>query len=292
VFPYGENNCCSGLYDVERQAWDTRTFGGAAVWSPTGNYIASTSFNENSAELILHDWDQGTERVLYTIQTYDYRGILSNLEWSPDEQAIFFVESSSLIGGNNNYARVIYLPLNQVYSVSDDFDTWYVAYSPLWSPTGRYLLISLQVTATEPFAGDDTEMGDLYLFDAHTGERHRITNTPFQYEASFGWSEDGETIIYVVPQTIEVSLTNALNLGDSVTDLNEIPEMPILQQQGFLLISTSSDEQWQVWKDDNCVMLSLNVETEASFQLGVSGQDCQPTLFIEWRPVPPPDTAD
>lgn len=290
VSPYGEDNCCSGLYDVERQKWDTRTFGREAVWSPTGNYIASTQFDEDSTELILFNWLTQTEYTLYTFETHGSDTEIREVAWSPDELTIFFVLAYDVSGGSANYAHLYYLPSDYIYTVG--LELFNVTYNPIWSPNGQYLLLRLEIISPyTSFSLAQLDVGDIYLINAHTGERHRITNTPYEYEISYGWSEDGKSIQYSVFQTVEVSLSEAESMEDAISESVEISKLPLLEQRGFFLTSTSSDEQWQVWKDDNCVMISLNVETEASFQLGDSELDCQPTTFIDWRPLPPLNDA-
>jgi dipeptidyl aminopeptidase/acylaminoacyl peptidase len=294
VSPYGEDNCCSGLYDVERQEWDTQTFGREAVWSPTGRYIISARDDENSAELVLNDWLTGVETKLHVIETQQSRFIFTSLEWSPDEQTIFFVSVYDVTGGSMNFASLYHLPSGNIYELSAGMEVGNVDYYPVWSPNGEYLLLRMEIVSPyTSFNLAQFDVGDIYLINAHTGERNRITHTLYEYEMAYSWSEDGETIRYVIPQTVEIPLDEAVNMADFTSESDEISKLPLLEQEGFTMIDTSLDKEWQVWIFWNgCTLISLNVETEASFQLGVSGQDCQPTLFIEWRPVPPPDTAD
>jgi WD40 repeat protein len=131
VSPYGENNCCSGLYDVERQMWDARIFESRAVWSPNGRYIAWSRHNDETSEIVLLDRESQEESVIYSI---DYRGWFKgfqSLSWSPDSQSIFFVLFWERLGGRNNYARVFHFPSQEVFIVDEGLDAWYAGYNPV-----------------------------------------------------------------------------------------------------------------------------------------------------------------
>jgi Tol biopolymer transport system component len=287
IYPYGEDNCCTGVYDVVRQTWDEHQFENYAVWSPSGEFILHTIEHESEIELVLYNWATGDSEVIYSIEVDVFGAGISDLSWSPDSQSIFFIEYSGGMGGTFNAGNVLYLPTRAVFSLNDGNDTWYARYDPNWSPNGRYLLFWMQTTAPIVRASSivhDAEVGDVYLMDTYTGERHRVTNTPLESEFGIRWSEDGRQIIFTLNQDVTVSLEDALLLDDPLTDRSVIPELSALEEDGYSASIPSPDGRWEVWTSFNgCELRIINQLGEMVSYL--SNYEMCENFFVSWRPL-------
>ena len=278
------------LYDVEAQAWDGRIFGKDAAWSPDGRSIAYVHDIEMGAELLLYDWDQETSTVLYSVRGEDIHAEgLSQPEWSPSGTSLFFIYYVWRFGGSTNYMHLLDLITNEVHELSGQ---WYASYNPIWSPDGSYFLVYPRATAPYVHLSiivTDAGEGDIFLYDAHSGERQRITHTPLQAERNIRWSEDGQTILYDVTETRAVALADAFTLPQTAEDVT-IPEAPQVQFDGAInVLAVSPDGALQAWSTRGCGLIVSDAEGNWVNDVTVERTEtgCPQLEVIGWRPLPP-----
>ena len=280
------------FYDVEAQAWDERVLGKYGAWSPDGSRIAHVRDIDYGSDLLLYDWDTGEETLLYSVRgTQTNSEGLSDPEWSPNGESILFVYYVWGWGGTDNYAKLLNVSTGEVRNLSGG---WYASYRPIWSPNGNTFLLHIDPTTVQtrgPVIIRDAVVGDIYLFDTLTGERHAVTHTPLQDEDNIRWSEDGQSILFEVTETYEVSLEEVFAPAEPAPEV-DVPETPDVAYDGArAVISTSPDGSLQVWSAWVCGLIVSDAEGHWVDGITATGEPtangCPQLEVIGWRPLPP-----
>lgn len=231
---------CLNIYEIETQKFLYRQPIHCNIQTAEfSNDDTSIAFSTRSTDaeepaLWLHKFSTGTTQLLYdkSLGTSIYEsGVgITDIRWSPSGNYMSFVIFTDIMGGSLNFLHILNVETLREYGVGGFGDFYYATYNPLWSPDENWILLALKeeyvAGGSRPFTNHE---GDLYLINSKTGEQHRLTFTPAEYESGPRWTVDG-SITYVIPQTVTLSVDEALDLQppDEIIEPEEIDfSMPL-----------------------------------------------------------------
>ncbi|MEM8964345.1 MAG: S41 family peptidase [Acidobacteriota bacterium] len=169
-------------------------------WSPDGKHVAYVSDADGEDEIWLID-GRGYEAPRQL--TDGGRGRLDNLIWSPDNEAIAFINQQSKL-------FVADVETGEVTEVVDDPEAFGLTYS--WAPDGNWLAYDLQSL--------DTDNRVIWIWQRESGEAKPVTDPHFHaYSPSFGL--EGNYLFYLSNREFRPLLD--VNEWDFVVDRAAIP---------------------------------------------------------------------
>ena len=129
------------------------------AWSPDGGEVAYWTDRGGEYQLAVRPADGGEEEVLTNFDA----GFRYRLHWSPDGERLAFVDQAMRI-------QVVDRRSGEVTEV--DRGRWMYqgqlsSFRANWSPDGRWMAYD---------RGTENRKSALFLYDAETGERHRVTS--------------------------------------------------------------------------------------------------------------------
>lgn len=201
---------CINLYDVDEQAWVYDEPLDCAVrevlFSADGTQLIYNYIAETYSVLWLYDIAAEDKQELYRTPGEGHHFVegTAEFEWSPTEAYLTFYDYYRMAGGPSSTLIVLNMASREYFIIMPK-DTYYANYDPIWSPEDHWFIIQLYdeyVISTVYFYTD--HQGDVYLFNAATGEQTRLTYTPTIREKKLQWTDDGDIAYTEVlePQTI------------------------------------------------------------------------------------------
>ncbi|MCB9457679.1 MAG: hypothetical protein H6671_16975 [Anaerolineaceae bacterium] len=213
---------CLNLYDVDALAWLydeplACAVEGVALSPNNTRLVYATTDGLNGTLWLYNLADEMTQELYRTTDGVEplYPSGVSNMQWSPAETYLTFVDYDQILGGSINTFVVMNVQ-DRAYITLNALDSYYADYDPIWSADENWFLIRLQdryvTSSTLPISNDE---GDIYLVNAATGDKVRVTYTPTVYENGVGWTEDGQIIFkeWLLQETI-LTLEQALNIPE------------------------------------------------------------------------------
>ena len=192
------------------------------TWSPSGKFLAFTSFQSRNPDLMALRLSSRA-----TVKLSTQPGLNTAPAWSPEGKRIAFTMTRD---GN---AEIYLMDVNgeRLQRLTNH---WAIDSSPTWSPSGREIA----------FTSDRAGTPQVYIMSAEGGGTRRLTYEG-RYNASPAWSPQGDRIAYVSREndlfqvyTIEVNGANATR----VTDGNFNNEDPVWAPDGLhLAFSTAKN---------------------------------------------------
>lgn len=198
------------------------------TWSPSGAFLAFTSFKAQNPDLIALRLSSGA-----TVKLSTQPGLNTAPAWSPDGKRIAFTMTKD---GN---AEIYVMDVNGA-KLQRLTNHWAIDSSPSWSPSGR------EIAFTSGRSGSP----QVYIMSAEGGGTRRLTYEG-GYNASPAWSPQGDLVAYVSREkglfqvyTIEV---NGMNVA-RVTDGKYNNEDPVWAPDGqHLAFSVKKDGLWKIY---------------------------------------------
>lgn len=212
---------CLNIYNVDEQKMlydkPLSCDVGAEGFSHDGTYVVySTRVGDDfNSVLWLYKLSNGVTRRIY--ETTNGQPPLSQagideIQWSPTDKYVSFVSYRWIMGGTINGLYLFNAKTLAAYPVPTPIDPYYASYRPIWSADDAWILLNLKeryvTSGALPRTNDE---GDIYLVQADTGEIHRLTFTPTEYEGSLQWTDDGQ-ISYTLYRTTTLTLDEALSI--------------------------------------------------------------------------------
>ncbi len=111
---------------------------GNIAWSPTGNRLAFTAFDQERLGEVIHIVDTSTKQEWDIPLDHHLVRFASYLSWSPDENVLAFTARNGSTYKTNLY--IINVDGSGLRNLSRDQDLYVRA--PAWSPDGRYIFYS------------------------------------------------------------------------------------------------------------------------------------------------------
>jgi len=142
-------------------------------WSPNGNFLAFTSFNDGRPEVYIKDLSTGSERKVASFDGLNLSGY-----WSPDGKRILLTLSKD--GNEEIYDLEINTKKLKRLTTNYSIDV-----SPSWSPDGKKIV----------FVSDRGGSPQIYTMDADGTNVKRISFEG-NYNTSPSWSPRGDRIAY------------------------------------------------------------------------------------------------
>lgn len=208
---------CLNLYDVDTQAWlydePIACHVLSVKVSTDSSQIAYGTDDEYNSVLWLYSLAEETHEEFYRTTDGDAQrpADVSCIGWSPGEAFFAFTNSDRILGGSLNYLKIMNVDSRDYVSI-DTPTAYYASYDLVWSPDGLWFLVILKdeyvTSGTMPVTNHE---GDVYLVNAETGEKHRLTYTPYDYEYDLGWTDDGR-ITYKRMTTEQLTLEQAMQI--------------------------------------------------------------------------------
>ncbi len=264
---------CINLYDLDNAAWlydePIACEVGHGLFSGDNTqlvYSVPLPDDPHNAALRLHSLSDETDIELYrTLEgNLANNANLANVEWSPTEAYLTFISYKWIMGGTLNRFVVMNTD-NFEYVTINAPNIYYASYKPIWSPDDSRFIMRLQGEYAYSGAIPTTNhSGDVYLFDADTGEEFRVTYSPAMQEFDLRWTDEGEiaysTREVIIHQT-QLTIAEAMNV-DPVAPEDMVTPEPIRQEDYFstpIEIVVSPDPSLAAWIDREEVWESSDV---------------------------------
>jgi hypothetical protein len=197
------------IYDVENTAWIEGIniglgFSSNLAWLPDSKRFSYGIDHKNWAEIRIHDLESGLDKALYTSpESYNIYGDgVGQQWWSPDGMHLLF---TTYVGGMAGSTNSLYVAKSDGTGMSMITSAYYGTYYSVWSPDGKWFLLSMRGDYT-----DSNSHGDLYLYSAAGGSALRLTSTPDFSEFNYHWSSDSTSIHFEADhESITLELASA-----------------------------------------------------------------------------------
>lgn len=296
---------CINLFDVDMMTWiyeesiSCSAFYGT-VFSGDGIQIIYASDDGDNGSLWLFDLETETSQELYrTTEGYELNpeGI-SEIRWSPTESYLTFVASRWIMGGTLNWFVVMDMESKDYFILSEG-NPYYASYSPIWSESEDWFLITLwEENVTSANVPHTNHKGDVYMVNSQTGDIYRLTYSPAFFERDVRWTEDGRiAFTVVIEQDVLLTPDEAMNV-DVVPDEVIITPEPIEANRSVNSLSNiivSPDPELGVWLGDtqpgyNERSVELRVgyvyalPLQSDFSLIIPDYRSRSFNIIGWRP--------
>jgi hypothetical protein len=208
---------CLNLYDVDEQVWlfdeplACNVEDGA--FSHDDTQLAYASNNSINGALWIYTVEDAETRQLYVTSGGEelYPSGIDDINWSPTDSYLTFIEYHWLTGGTSNGLRFLNVERGTHYTLTGGFG-YYANYYPIWSPDDQWFLTILQeeyaTTAAMPYTN---HRGGLYLVHAIDGETQRLTYSPADPETNIRWTEDGN-IEFDTVEHVTLSVEDAMRI--------------------------------------------------------------------------------
>lgn len=210
---------CLNLYEVDAEIWlysePISCAVTEAVFSEDGTQIVYVTEEDNNGQLWLYNLTDETRQQLY--QTSDGNNLrpenILSVAWSPTKRYLKFEIHRKISGGTVNSLVVMNAESLDSFTLYAR-NSYYASYYPIWSEDDRWFLITLQDEyVTSGALSATNHKGDVYLINTETGDQHRITYTPTDYEHEVHWTEANKIAFTVVKrQDFTFTLDEAINV--------------------------------------------------------------------------------
>jgi Tol biopolymer transport system component len=248
---------CLNLYDVDTQEWVYNEPISCSVWdvalSPDSTQVMYITTDGINAILWSYNLESEARQELYRTTDGDTLrpSGLDDIQWSPTESYMTFVDYTQILGGTLNNLVVMNVE-NNTHFILYAPNTYYASYYPHWSADDAWFLVTLKEEyVTSGSMPQTNHRGDIYLVNSDTGAKYRLTYTSAAYETNLRWTEDGGiTFTEVIEQTFTYTIEEAMNV--EVVQREEIvtPEPfndDIYFNSGSSDMLTSPDPELAAW---------------------------------------------
>jgi hypothetical protein len=299
--PLHESGYCLNLYDVDLRQWVYNEPIICDVWntlySPDASQIFYVVNDDSNATLYSFDVSTSRQNPLYqtTHGGVGNTGVsIHDLTWSPTQRSLTFVMVERIMGGSRNYLVVMDIATNDHFMVSAN-NPFYASYSPVWSADDVWFaLVMKDEYVTSGSLPRTNHRGDVYLFNAQSGEAYRLTYTPDTQETKLYWTEDNQlAFTEVTERAFQFSIEQAMDIP--ITPADQIVQPPPYQDELSSTVTAnnlvSPDPNVRAWVSGTAEAYPVyvvnigqqnNMEAAYSFTL-YSYSETSP--LIGWRPT-------
>lgn len=284
---------CLNLYDVDALTWiDEQPVScgvGEAIFSSDSTHIAYSTSDEINGTLWQFDLAVAASQQIYqtTIGSDLNPSGIRHLKWSPTESYLTFIHYDMTWGGPLNYLIVMSASQHTNISLNAP-NTFYADYDPIWSADDAWFLVILQDQYMMGGAPATNQEGDVYVVNAESGERVRLTYTPTVRERYVHWTDDGGIAYSVfIEQKTTLTLDEALDTPEVPASEIVTPEPPDPQVHfnpaGDGMISPDPNVSARVSSDGHSQTL-LYISGYNDFTISIADPSIEPFILIGWRP--------
>ena len=286
---------CLNLYDVDALAWaydePIACSVENTVFFADGMHIVYSTSDEINGVLWLYSLADETSKELYrtTEGNETYSSNISNIQWSPTETYLTFIDYHVIAGGSVNTFVVMNAQSQDSITVNAK-NSYYAWYDSIWSENDDWFLIMLK----DRYRPRYNHKGDVYLVNSATGEQHRLTYTPAVLERDIHWTDEGQiAFTIVIEEEVKFTIEEAMTVESVPQEDIVMPESTIEENDDYHVPSYAMvSPDYHVWgwvsynQDSQTYQLYIGKERriESSFSSPIPSSYEIDNTLIGWRP--------